>query len=434
MAKLAEAMAVVERSPRACCKEYDFTVTAEVMKNETAATVREFSFAVNIPGFRPGKVPAGMLRSRYGKELKEELTRRVLSAAYGKIMDDDAADVIGCRPDPEPQIELDAACQFTLKVELAPEFETGDYKNLKIELAKGGVSDGDVEKRVVEYRKNYGDFADVEGAAQAGDMLKVTYTSDFELAADASPSLTRQVKAEDSFLWLNEPEMIPGSVAALTGASAGQKFEVVSAYPADYRESALAGKTVKYNIEVLGVRRRGELTNEQLCEKLRVKTLDELKAQLRKAMEQEVENRYREELTGLVYDKLSETIPQFELPPEALENEINKQLRLLANGKVRSEADAEAFKKDLEAHRAEATEIAKKELRKLFILRKIAQNEKISINREEFDSQLKGMSYYYGYKENELRAMLEKTGGMEELQMDMVKQKVLAFLAEQAAK
>ena len=104
------------------------------------------------------------------------------------------------------------------------------------------------------------------------------------------------------------------------------------------------------------------------------------------------------------------------------------------NETVKSEADAEAFKKETAKHNEAAAEAAKKALRRTFILRKIAQLEKISVDRNEIDAQISSMSRYYGYKPRELRNMLEKTGGMGELELDMMNGKVLDFLVDNCDK
>ncbi len=434
MAKdLADSIGMEVRSAGPCLKEYDFTISQQAMERETQNAVREFSQLVNLPGFRPGKAPVGMVKSRFAKEIEEELTRRVFRTAYQKIMTDKELDVVGCSPEGEPAVKPDTECKFTLKVELAPEFELGDYKSLKVEVPKTEITDEQLNERVGFYRKMYGDFADVNEPAQAEDMLKVSYSSDFELPEGASATLTRQVRSEDNFLWLSQPEMIPGSIAALTGAEVGKEYSFAAAYPEDYRESALAGKTVNYQVKVLAVRRRGELNDEQLCAKTQSKDLESFKATLRQSLEQEAEARRNEELTRLVYEKLSASIPEFELPPGILEAEVSKELRKLANETVKSAEDAKKFEAELETRKAEATTRARENLRKTFILRKIAKAENITVTPEEFDAQLKGMSYYYGYKEKELRSMLEKTGGMDELQLDMLNHKVLAFLVKQSA-
>ena len=138
-------------------------------------------------------------------------------------------------------------------------------------------------RKTQNYRSMYGSYAGIEEAAKAEDMLKVDYSSDFVPAEDASASVKRQAAATDSFIWLNEPETMPGVIAALTGAEKGKEYEFKSEYPADYREAALAGKTVNYKVTVKDIQRRTKLEDAALLEKLQLKSMDELRDRLRKA-------------------------------------------------------------------------------------------------------------------------------------------------------
>lgn len=264
-------------------------------------------------------------------------------------------------------------------------------------------------------------------------MLKVSYKSDFPLPEDASPALKRQLEAESTFLWLSDPETIPGCTAALTGAEVGKEYTIKAEYPADYREAALAGKTVNYTVKVEGIQRRVELTDQELAEKARVKTIEEFRDMLRKAMEQENQSKQRSAVIEKVYAEIDKAIPEFELPPSVLASEVQKELQKIARETVKSEEDAEKFKAGLEEHKKAAEEPAKKALRRTFILRKIAKAEEIKLEQGEVDAQLREMSRYYGYKEKEFRDMLEKNGGMDDLQLDILSNKVLNHLADMAS-
>ena len=176
------------------------------------------------------------------------------------------------------------------------------------------------------------------------------------------------------------------------------------------------------------------LTDEELAEKARVKSLEEFRDMLRKAMEQESETKHHNEVVEAVYKRLAEQVGDVELPPNVLQAEISKELQKIAREVVKSEEDAETFKKELETHKAAAEKAARESLKKSFILRKIAKLENISLSQGEVDEQLNQMSRYYGYKEKEFRAMLEKNGGMDDLQLDLINAKVLSMLAESAAK
>ena len=432
--KLMDSVQMEVRTPQPCRKVFDFTVPADAVKAETEKTIREFSLAVAIPGFRQGKAPAGLIKSKYSDAIREELQRRIVYAAYEKISGDDSLDIISCGIEGKPEVAFDAEFKFSLGADVAPEFELGDYKSIKVELPLDAVTDEQVEERVKFYRTMYGSYADAEGAAQKEDMLKVSYRSDFELPEDASASLKRQAAAENTFLWLSEPESIPGCVAALTGAEKDKEYTFEASYPADYREPALAGKSVKYTVTVHGIQRRAELNDAELAEKARVKSLDEFRGMLRKAMEQENEAKRRNEAADAVYKKLSELAGDFPLPPNVLQAEIQKELQKIARETVKSEADAETFKTKMEEHRKAAETAAAAALRRTFLLRKVAKAEGIKLENAEVDAQLRDMSRYYGYKEKEFRAMLEKNGGMDDLQLDIMNAKVLNQLVDAATK
>ncbi len=432
--KLVDSIQMEVRSTQPCRKEFDFTVPADVVKSETANTLREIAVQVSLPGFRPGKAPVGLIRSKFENELKEELQRKLIYAAFELAGRDEANDIVTCDIEGKPELKFDGEFKFTIGADVAPEFEVGDYKGIKVEIPVDAVTDEQVEERVNFYRTAYGSYAEVEGPAQAEDMLKVNYKSNFAAPEDASAAVNRQLEAENTFLWLSEPETIPGSIAALTGATKDGEYTFEATYPADYREAALAGKTMKYTVKVLGIQRRNTLNDEELVERARVKSIGDFRDMLRTAMEQENAAKNHSEVLDAVYKKLSDMAGEFELPPNVLQAEIQKKLQEIAYDTVKSEEDAEKFKKEIDAHRAEAEKAARAALRKSFLLRKIAKLEKISLDQKEVDARLRDMSRYYGYKEKEFRNMLEKNGGMDDLQFDLINAKVLNQLAEAAVR
>ena len=278
MAKsFADAISMEIRSDVPCRKDFVFTVSPEALRKESARALQRVAMAVNIPGFRRGKAPAALLQSKYAEDIENEVKRMLVYTAYDKIDAADAGEMLNCNLEKDIQINKDADTVFTMVADIAPEFEVGDYKALKVEAAAADVSDEQVEERVNFYRTMYANYAEVTEAAAAGDMLKVNYSSDFPVPEDASASLKRQLQAEDGYVWLSEPEIIPGSMAALTGVVAGDERTFDAVYAEDYREAALAGKTVKYTVKVLTVQRKKDLTDEELCSKTQAPSMDEFR-------------------------------------------------------------------------------------------------------------------------------------------------------------
>ncbi|QSH40146.1 trigger factor [Lentisphaerota bacterium ZTH] len=416
-----------------CQKKFDFTAEKNTIEEEAKKVIREISGMVVIPGFRKGKAPRQMVMKRYGKDVIDEMKRRIYSAAFEKVTADDSMDIVSYGvPAEEGELKIDDAYKFSLKFDLAPEFEVGDYKGVKVKVDAVALDPAAVAERVDYYRNMYAAYADIDTPAEKEDMLKVSYTSDFELPEDASPALKRQVEAEDNWLWLSEPEMIPGAIKALTGAENGKEYSFTASYPKDWRDAELAGKKVNYTVNVLNVQRRKPLSDEELAEKMQLESVEKLTETLTQGMTQEAEMKRRGEIADKVYQAVSKKVEDFALPPGILEGEIEKELRRVAQTSVKSEEDAETFKKDLEKHRKEAEKNAADKLRRMFIMRKIAKAEDINVEQHEIDGQIKNMSKYYGYKEKEFRSMLEKSGGMEDMHLDILAAKVSEFLVDNA--
>ena len=430
---LIESISFKVEETKPCQKKFNFTIDQDTVKREAGKTTREFAGMVVIPGFRKGKAPVGMIMSRYGEEVKSELKKRFYSAAFQKVTEDKSLDIVSYgAPSEDGELKLDAEYQFALTFDVAPEFNLPEYKGIKVEVPAAEVSDEEVEKRVEYYKGMYAAYEDISSPAQKDDMLKVSYTSDFAVAADAPAGLARQVQANDNWLWLSEPEMIPGAINALMGAEAGKEYNFTAEYPADYREAALAGKKIAYKLTVNTVQRRKALEEAELCEKMKVESPEKLRETLKNNIIRESEMKRNTEVANLAYEKLSNEIGHFEISPALLEGEIERELKRVVQANVKKEEDVEEFKKNIEAHKKEAAVNAALRLRRVFILRKIAEKENIKVESHEFDGELKNMSKYYGYKEKELRSMLEKSGGIEEMHLDILSGKVSDFLAKNA--
>ena len=423
------------KAPQTCVRDFEFKVTAEQLKAESDRVANAFAGMVQIPGFRAGKAPIALVKTKYASEIADELRNRIISAAFDMVGEQKDLDVMTLVfKKPVADIDVNADLEFAFEANVAPEINVGDYKSITVEIPKDAVEESALDERVDFYRSMYGSYAAIEEAAKAEDMLKVDYTSDFVPAEDATASVKRQAAATDSFIWLNEPETMPGVIAALTGAEKGKEYEFASVYPADYREEALAGKTVNYKVTVKDIQRRTKLDDAALLEKLQLKSMDELRDRLREAMESDNESARRSKAADAVYSRLDEMAGEFELPPALLAEETNKEIQKMAREQVKSEEDANKFKEELDAKRAEAETAAKAALRRTLILRKVAKLEEVTVEDAELDTQLAMMSYQYGYKAKELKDMMEKNGAIEEFRIDMTNAKTLDKLVGMALK
>ena len=430
--KLIDSIAMEVKDAGVCTREFVFTVSADDAKSEGAKVLNGIAGMVQIPGFRAGKAPLGMVSKKYAAEITDELRNRYLNAAITKIESDKSLDLLSLRIKKMDEVKSGESCELVLEAVSAPEFELGDYSAIKLDIPVDAVAEEAIAERLDLYRNMYGSYADADTPAQKEDMLKVDYKGDFALAEDASASLKRQIEATDSFMWLNDPESIPGCIEALTGAEAGKEYSFTAAYPADYREAELAGKSVAYTVKVNAVQRRKALTDDELIERTKSESMEKLTENIRKSLEADAEQKRRQDALEAYYKKLDESVAQFELPALLVDSEIQKALEKLARETVKDEAGAEKFKAELDTHRAAVEGDARAAVRRSLILRKAAIAEKVEVSDSELDFQLNMMSRYYGFNPKDMRSTLEKNGGIDELRADLIQGKVLEKLATAA--
>ena len=431
---LAESAKVEYTDPQPCCREAAFTFPADAVKAEKARVVSYIGGVARLPGFRAGKAPASLIGVKFAGEIREELRNRIMSAAFAKIAENKDQEVLTVNLKGQLDLEKEGDVTFTLTLNVAPEFDLGDYKAMTVELPKEAVSEEMVDERLKLYHTMYGSFADVDEPAKADDMLKVNYAGDFELPEDASPSLRRRIAADDTFLMLSEPESIPGAVAALTGAEKDKEYSFTANFDENCGEEALKGKSVNYKVKVLAVQRRKELSDAELLEKIKMESIDELRKVIRQGLERDSEGKRRHDAAEAVCKRLEEAAGDFPLPPALLENESAKELQNIARTVVRSEADADKFKAELAEHRKAAEETARAALRRRLVLNKLAKLEGLTVSDEELDGRITAMSYYYGMKPAELRSALVRNGAIEELRMETAADKALEQLVAKVLK
>jgi trigger factor len=433
--KLTETMVLKISELEPCRKKAEITIPAETVDNEIKLITKEFASQANLPGFRAGKAPLQMVRKRYQPNIDQELLRQFHISAFEQIRKESKTDPVTMpTPDSEPQPpKAGKEYKFSLTFDAAPDFKLPKYKGIKLKKQEVKVTDKEINAEIDRYRDMYAEFKTVDSPADAGDMLKISFTSDLECPEDALASYKRLVSAEDSWCWLSEPEMLPGIIKGLKGAKAEEEKELKVEFPADFTEPLLAGKKAKYKITVKEVQRRVPLKDDkELCKRLNVEDIKTLKDELKKSKEAQAEQAGTAKLQSEALEVLTKEIGKIDLPPSLLSQSTQMQFRQIANELVKSEADVEDFKKDTEKHQKAAEEAARNRLVNFFIAKAINEAEKIQVEQAEIDAQIRGISAAYGYKEKDLRQQMENSGGFEELHMDLTIAKASKFIVDNA--
>ena len=423
-----------------CLQQVDITIPAEKVESGYNRIAKQFAKEAKLSGFRAGKAPVHVIKNLYKKKIEEETLKELLSASFQKASKDQGEDLLSYSfpKDKSPELKLGTDFTFTLRFNIAPVISIPEYKGISIELEKQAVDEKEIESRIDYFREIYGKFEKVDARASDGDMLKVSYTSDIELADDAPDAAKRLANSDMNYVWLNQNDIIPGINEVLKGSKAGDSVKFKATFPNDYAEKELADKVVKYKIKVLEVQHKMPIkSDEELCTKLMVKDLGELKDRITKQTEMELENSDKNVKRTKVVEILTKGL-NFPVPPDMLQDSTTNELNALINAKMQGkegkdkEKVEEEVKKEKDQLMKEAKESAAKKLRNFLLLRKIGKEEKIEVVEEEVDKHIQSMSHYYGYKPEDLKKRLVGSGNISQVYDDVLINKVTDFIAENA--
>ena len=417
-----------------CTRKMEAKYTADLVNTAFKDSIKEAGKYAQLPGFRKGKAPATLILNKYKDYILDDVVKMLRQAAFRKLAENKDLDIVSfgqIKEEAKPENGKDYT--FSMDVEIAPEFDLPEYKGLKVKVEEKETLDEHYEAQLKYIKNLYAEFLSVEDPAISGDMLKVSYDSDFELPADASASLKRAVKSDEGWFYLSEPEQIPGLLKAMTGVKKGEEVKFQADFPADWREPALAGKSVNFTVKVAEIQRRVPIESEEkLAEKLGMENVEKMHEFLKKKAENELEEAKKAQIRGKVAEQIVSAVSDFAMPKGVLDMAAQREFSRIADQLVRKEEDVEKFKAEKDKHLEDARKAAGARMKKFFILRKIAKVENITVSDEEVQMQIRQMSAYLGYKEKDVRKMLDSNGGYTEIQSNILMDKVIGFIADQA--
>jgi trigger factor len=414
-----------------CLQKMTARVTPENISKGMDFSLIEISKMASVSGFRQGKAPAFLIKTRFSDLIRDELKRSIISAAIEKMEDSKGKfDILSyIIPDfEEKKIEDGKEFSFSIEFDVLPEIKLPDYKKMNIALEKKDVSKEDIEQEIAGMKKAFGKYGDVDDGIREDDMLELALESDGVLPDDAPEAARRLVKSGNMWVWVRQPEMIPGVNKALLGAKTGDKVEFTAEYPSDFRDKTLAGMKIKYSIVPKKIQRIIPLEDiNELCGKLKIESPAKLEESVKRRIEGLKQNEYQREIREKLADKLCEEIPSFPIPEITLNDFKTREINAYIREHVKNEGEVKTFQEKKDERLKNIGGIAEKNLRRYLILRKIAELESIEVGKNDIDEEIKNISAHYGVKEAEVRKNIQGRT-FDHIQMALLDNKVIDFL------
>ncbi|KXO14128.1 Cell division trigger factor [Moritella sp. JT01] len=294
------------------------TVPAATVSKEIENRLRGLAKTQRIDGFRPGKVPAKVIKKRFGAAVAEEVAGEIMQRNFYEAIVAEKLNLAGA-PTLEPaEVKEGEDFSFTATLEVYPEFEVSGIEAIEIEKSVSSVTDTDVDGMIETLRKQHAEWVTADRAAEANDQVKINFNGSIDGEEFEGG------KAEDFTLAMGQGRMIPGFEEGIVGKSAGEEFTVEVTFPEEYHAENLKGKTASFAITLNAVEAQ-ELPeiNAEFVGKFGVEdgTLESLKTEISKNMSRELEQAIKADTKTKVLDALVET-NDIEIPAALIKQEI----------------------------------------------------------------------------------------------------------------
>tara|TARA_R110000868_G_scaffold8205_3_gene42640 strand:- start:230940 stop:232244 length:1305 start_codon:yes stop_codon:yes gene_type:complete len=300
-------------------------VPVEQIEDECAKRLKNLSSRVKIDGFRPGKVPAHVIKQRYGDSVHQEVIGEIMQQNFYKAVVEKEL-----KPAGPPTLDLVSSDQgkpltFKAKFEVYPDVELKPFDKLKIEKTTSELTDADLDKTLDAIRNQHAEWVAVDRAAKDADQVKI----DFKGVLDGEPLPGGD--AEDFDLIIGSNSMIPGFEDGMLKHKAGDTFKIKPKFPDDYHAKELAGKTVEFTITLKAVNepKLPEL-DEAFAKKLGVEGgIEKLREEIKQNMQRELDNAIKTQSKLSVMDALFEA-NKIDVPTALIDGEIKQMQEQMA--------------------------------------------------------------------------------------------------------
>ena len=416
-----------------CITTMRVEVPSDKVNKLREAITGEYAQHAKLPGYRPGKAPRAVVQAKYKKEIRDELEKRALSDSCREAIAENKLRVLSVSNVEDVEF-TDEGFRFTATLVTAPTFDLPHYKNITVQLPAAEVTDEDLAEGLEKLRDQAADFTDItDRTVVMDDFAVITYTGtiDGKPVHEAVPG-SHQMLSEKSDFWikLTKDAFLPGFAEPLVGASVGEVREFDVTVPSDFPMKDLVDKTIHYSVTLNSIKEKvlPELDDAFASTLVEGKTLDEVRELVRKDLAtQKTQERERQKREQIMKDLLGSV--ECELPENMVRGETQRVLQeLVRENKTRGLSD-EMIQGNIQQLIASAGENARERLKGNFILRRIADAEKISVSREEFEHRILMMGMRYSMTPEKMRKELEKADMLDQVADEVLTAKVLDFLA-----
>jgi len=412
-----------------CRHSLEIAIPAEEVENETTRVTADVQKRAKLPGFRPGKAPATLIRKQFSGDIRQRVLESLIPKYLQKQFEADNLNVVGTPDIKDVHFHDGEPLRFKAEFDVAPQIELNEYKGVEVPYQDPSVSDEDIQKRIEEIREQKADYSNIDPRPlQDGDYAVVALES--IAGVEGEP-----VKQDEMVLEIGGSDTFEAFSENLRGVSPGESRDFEVTYPEDYGAPRLAGKTVRFHATLKGIRKKElpELNDEFAQDLGDYRNMDELREAVRKALFAQREHDAQQEAKNKILDKIVD-LHEFPVPETYVERQIRNRVEQTLRAMSSEGVDPRSLKLDWDKVRESQRDKAVREVKASMLLSRIAERETIGVTREEVDREVERLARQQREPVAALQMKFEKDGTLGRIASHIQSEKTLTFLFEHARK
>ena len=424
-------MQTVETLNEGLKRAYTLTITAAEIDSKVDAELKRVAPQIKMPGFRPGKVPANLVRKMHGPALTQDALNSAIQEGIQTLIAEQRL-----RPAIQPSVALDEGfeigkdAEIKVSLEVLPDVPTPAIDGLKLERLTVPAGEAEVDAQVAKFaeqQKKWDDAAEDHEAA-TGDLVTVDF-----VGKTADGVAFEGGTGTDMGVEIGSGRLIPGFEDQLVGVKQGEERVLNVTFPADYPAENLAGQPATFEITATKVQTPGEtVIDDTLATSLGLESLEQLKGLLKGQIEQELNGLTRTHMKRKLLDQLAEG-HDFEVPPTMVEAEFDQIWQQLQH-EATHEADPAAALEEMEKERDDYRKIAERRVRLGLLLSEIGQANGVEVTQVEMNRLIAQAAQQYNANDRQrfLQYIQQEPMAAAQLRAPLYEDKVVDFLFEKA--
>jgi trigger factor len=401
-------------------------IPTDVVTTEIDRIARDYSRKARVPGFRPGKAPARVIKQRYKDQILHDVAHDLIPRAVDEALREKGMEAVDTPDVREVTIEEGQPLTFTASFDTVPSFDPGDLATIAFRRASPAINEEAVQTALQRLRDRAARFEPVDGrGVDHGDTAVLDLERrDAGGAPDKHPDVSIELGAKAN---------PPGFDEQLLGLETGATKSFTIHYPADYPIGELANTDVSYTVTVKGLKRRvvPELDDEFAKDLGEFDTLDALKARVREDLEHEARHAAEREDRAELMKQLATRLP-FEAPASMIEREVDRRLQEFARRLVDQNIDPRQAGIDWDAFRESQREVSREAVAAALVLDEVTRREQLQVSDEEVEAEVGRYAERTGRTPAAVRAALEKEGGLSRIYAGLRREKSIDFVKSHA--